>query len=261
MTTTSLFLLLCLLFGSSRWSGPPSGVADASRYPPLPPKPDLKPQPKPPNIDIEGLPDLKDVLTELNLQDFMPKFVRAGIVETRLLLRLGPTDFGIMDWDWEMPLADIARLREHINVLIVKATIPERDDTREKAEAERARLQYGRVYLPDAVQVRACAWMKECPATRIQACQPHQPHPPAELRVHQGVVRCGGAHRGVPYCMGEPGGRLRAAGLGPHGQDPGGAQVRVPGRRVYRPYPGGSVNPLTHTHISHPKTPKPQYLF
>jgi hypothetical protein len=158
----SLLLLVVLLLGISLWDVPLAGdrsrcsgsicVAFAGgRYPP-PPKSEPKAQPKPPNINIEGLPDLKDVLAELNLQDFMPKFIRAGIVETRLLLRLGPTDFGIMDWDWGMPQADITRLREHINVLIVKATIPERDDTRERTEAERARLVYGRVYVPDAVQ-------------------------------------------------------------------------------------------------------------
>ena len=111
-----------------------------------------KPKPKPLNLNVEGLPDLKEVLTELNLMSFYDRFIRAGMVETRLLLRLGPTDFSIMSWDWEMPQEDISRLKDHINVLIIKATIPEQDDSKDKALKERKKLVYGRIYMIDGVQ-------------------------------------------------------------------------------------------------------------
>ena len=115
-------------------------------------KPEPKPKPKPLNLNVEGLPDLKEVLTELNLLSFYDRFIRAGMVETRLLLRLGPTDFSIMSWDWEMPQEDINRLKDHINMLVIKATIPEQDDSKEKALKERKKLVYGRIYMIDGVQ-------------------------------------------------------------------------------------------------------------
>lgn len=115
-------------------------------------EPKSKSIPKPLNLNVEGLPDLKEVLTELNLMSFYDRFIRAGMVETRLLLRLGPTDFSIMSWDWEMPQEDINRLKDHINILIIKATIPEQDDSKDKALKERKKLVYGRIYMVDGVQ-------------------------------------------------------------------------------------------------------------
>ena len=66
-------------------------------------KPEPKSKPKPLNLNIEGLPSLEDVLNELNIAKFFHKFVEMGVVETRLLLQMGHTDFSIMSWDWEMP--------------------------------------------------------------------------------------------------------------------------------------------------------------
>ena len=116
------------------------------------PKTEPKPKPKPLNLNIEGLPDLKDVLSEVNLLSYFDHFLRVGVVETRLLLRLGPTDFSIMSWDWQMPQEDINRLREHVAMMVVKATIPDVDDTTEKFLKERSTIVYGRIYIPDAVQ-------------------------------------------------------------------------------------------------------------
>ena len=137
------FLLVLLLCSFEGYEG---------KQPFTKPKPEPKPKPKPLNLNIEGLPSLIDVLKELNISTFFNKFVEMGVVETRLLLQLGHTDFSIMSWDWEMPQEDINRLREHVKLMITKATIPEQDDSKAKEYNERGKLTYGRMYMANAVQ-------------------------------------------------------------------------------------------------------------
>ena len=116
------------------------------------PKPEPKPVSKPRLLNIEGMPNLIDVLKELNISSFFDTFVGMGVVETRLLLQLGHTDFSIMSWDWEMPQDDINRLREYVKLLIAQATVPEQDESKEKEYNERGKLTYGRMYIANAVQ-------------------------------------------------------------------------------------------------------------
>ena len=52
----------------------------------------------------------------------------------------------------EMPQEDINRLKDHINMLVIKATIPEHDESKDKALKERKKLVYGRIYMIDGVQ-------------------------------------------------------------------------------------------------------------
>lgn len=74
-----------------------------------------------------------------------------GVTETRLLLRLKSMDFQIMSYDWNLPDEDIARVRAHIDTLIIKATVVE-DDSIKIDYDTRNKLLYGRIYLPSAVQ-------------------------------------------------------------------------------------------------------------
>lgn len=77
--------------------------------------------------------------------------ISMGVTETRLLLRLKSMDFQIMSYDWNLPDEDIARLRTHVDMLIIKATVVEDESIKIDYDA-RNRLLYGRIYLPSAVQ-------------------------------------------------------------------------------------------------------------
>lgn len=42
---------------------------------------------KPPLLNTDGLPSLKEILDGLELSEFYPNLVKMGVVETRFLLR------------------------------------------------------------------------------------------------------------------------------------------------------------------------------
>ena len=120
-----------------------------SRYP----EPKLQ-QVKPkstPKINIDLLPPLENVLESLGLTRFYNNFVKMGVYETRLLVRLSAMDFQIMSYDWDgITKEEILKLKEEIKSLIIQATVVE--DVIRPEIAERKKLTYGRIYMIDSVQ-------------------------------------------------------------------------------------------------------------
>jgi hypothetical protein len=101
------------------------------------------------NVDI--LPPLQEVLAELGLDDRLHDFVRMGITETRLLLKLGAMDFQIMTMDWnDFGAEQVSSLKQKIQILYQMAVVPE-ESVRPELEL-RKKLTYGRVYSLDGVQ-------------------------------------------------------------------------------------------------------------
>jgi hypothetical protein len=101
------------------------------------------------NVDI--LPPLQNVLDELEFSSYLKNFVRMGVTETRLLLRLSAMDFQIMTMDWpEFSTDDVAKLKEKIKQLTALATVtiePIREDL-----IARNKIIYGRIFMPLGVQ-------------------------------------------------------------------------------------------------------------
>jgi len=110
----------------------------------------------PVKLNVDGLPDLKAILTEIDLRDYLQHFVKMGVTETRLLLRLSSMDFRIMSMEWE----DHGFTDE--NLVAVKAAVKKYYEIAKEAgiessetnveNKERKRLKYGRMYIPGAVQ-------------------------------------------------------------------------------------------------------------
>lgn len=97
------------------------------------------------------LPPLPQVLEELELSPYLRDFVRMGVAESRLLLKLGAMDFQTMRMDWAGFSEDeLERLRRKIDELYRLARVPE-EESRPELEL-RKKLTYGRVYVPQGVQ-------------------------------------------------------------------------------------------------------------
>jgi hypothetical protein len=111
--------------------------------PPVKPKPAVK-------LNVDILPPLLSVLDELDFKDYVKNFVKMGVSETRLLLKLSQMDFQMMQYDWPDFTDDkLKKLKEKIKALTEMATIP---DIPENPELEnRRKLQYGRIYLKHGV--------------------------------------------------------------------------------------------------------------
>jgi len=117
------------------------------------PEPKLKAndKPKPPKLNVDLLPPLEEILEALNMKKFFKNFIRMGVTDTRLLLRLTAMDFQLMSYEWEDITSDeINRLKDEIKMMIIQATVP--DVVVRPEFAERNKLTYGRIYMPDAVQ-------------------------------------------------------------------------------------------------------------
>ena len=52
-------------------------------------------------LNTDDLPGLKEILGEIDMEDYLMKFARMGITETRLLLRMSDMDYTMMSIDWE----------------------------------------------------------------------------------------------------------------------------------------------------------------
>ena len=138
-------LLISLLFYACA-----SLAAVKKRYPD--PKTKVSAKPKQPKIDIDLLPPLQELLETLGLTRFLKDFVKIGVTETRLLVRLSAMDFQLMSMDWNgITAEEIAKLKNEISALIIRATIPDEPITSPEV-IERSKLTYGRVYMQDAIQ-------------------------------------------------------------------------------------------------------------
>eukprot|EP01038_Epipyxis_sp_PR26KG_P008518 gene8518-11515_t len=108
-------------------------------------------RPQPLKLNTEGLPTITQILSDLDLDKYLPNFIRMGVTETRLLLRLTNMDFRIMSIEWEnFTEEDGKRLKDVINKMIIQATVVE--EAAKPDFSERNKLSYGRVYLEDSVQ-------------------------------------------------------------------------------------------------------------
>lgn len=109
-----------------------------------------KPNPKPPKLNTDALPTLPEILTELDINAYMPQFIRNGITETRLLLRLSNMDYQLMTMEWDMPEDKVALLKDMAAAMYIKAIVTE-EVQRPELDA-RKKLKYGRMYLDNSVQ-------------------------------------------------------------------------------------------------------------
>jgi len=117
------------------------------------PEPKLKAadKPKGPKLNVDLLPPLDEILEALNMKRYFKDFIRIGVTDTRLLLRLTAMDFQLMSYEWEgISNGEINRLKDEIKTMIIRATVP--DVVIRPEFAERNKLTYGRIYMPDAVQ-------------------------------------------------------------------------------------------------------------
>lgn len=138
-----LYYLFVLCLFTIEWS-----YARRNNEPKKKPTP-VKHQPIKLNVDI--LPPLTDVLQELQFSAYLNNFVRMGVTETRLLLRLSSMDFQIMEMDWpDFTPEKVATLKQKISVLLTMATITE-DKSNPDLEL-RNKQKYGRIYLENGVQ-------------------------------------------------------------------------------------------------------------
>lgn len=62
----------------------------------------------------EGLPEIEDLLAELELSELAPKFYASGFTETKYILRMKDMDLRIMAMEWGVEKEKIMRVREAI---------------------------------------------------------------------------------------------------------------------------------------------------
>eukprot|EP01033_Poteriospumella_lacustris_P004069 gene4069-2904_t len=102
-------------------------------------------------INIDLLPPLQDVLADLGFTPLLRQFVRLGVTETRLLLKLTAMDFQMMTMEWaDFTSEHVAQLKTKIKQLTELATVvvePIREDL-----IARNKTIYGRLYMPLGVQ-------------------------------------------------------------------------------------------------------------
>jgi hypothetical protein len=109
-----------------------------------------KPNPKPPKLNTEGLQTLPEILETLELTEYMSKFIRNGITETRLLLRLATMDYQLMSMEWDMPMDKVTALKDLAAALFIKAVVV--DEVTKPGLDLRKKLKYGHIYVEDSVQ-------------------------------------------------------------------------------------------------------------
>lgn len=143
MNGRNLLCLLFVVFGLCLL------VSGKKRYPD--PKTKASTRPKPVKLNTDILPPLQDILESLGMTRFLKDLVKMGVTETRLLVRLSPMDFRMMAIEWDgVTTEEITKLKDEIAAMVILATVVEVPVRPELAE--RGKLSYGRVYLPDAVQ-------------------------------------------------------------------------------------------------------------
>ena len=121
------------------------------RFPVTPKQEPSTPKPKPILHNVDALPLLQDVLTELDFSKYIKEFVKLGYAETRLLLRMTSMDFRLLMLETNMTEDDINKLKIKIEELLAIATIPQPSKERPDLE-QRSKLNYGRIYIQGFVQ-------------------------------------------------------------------------------------------------------------
>lgn len=108
-------------------------------------------KPPPVKLNTDNLPTLPEILEGLQLSQYLPGLVKMGVTETRLLLRLSPMDYRLMEIEWEGVTKDeITKLKDAVAALVIAATVTE--EVPKIDLSERNKLGYGRVYLEDSVE-------------------------------------------------------------------------------------------------------------
>jgi len=60
-------------------------------------------------LDLNAVPTMESILAEVNLSDLFPRLVRMGVTDARLLLRLQPMDYRVMEMEWQAGEGEGAR--------------------------------------------------------------------------------------------------------------------------------------------------------
>lgn len=104
-----------------------------------------------PNFDSDKLPNLVDLLHEIDMYKYIKGFIKLGVLETRHLFQLKQMDFQLMEYDWDgITEVEILRLKEKIHQLLSEAILlPEVEIVNLD---ERNKLKYGKVILHEGVQ-------------------------------------------------------------------------------------------------------------
>lgn len=106
-------------------------------------------------LDVEGCPSLKDILEEVGMGEHLMKFARMGITETRLLLRMNEMDFTMLTLDHpDITEEQVGKMKavvkKYFDIAVAAAEVEAVAE--EVVDPERAKLKFGRVLVPGAVQ-------------------------------------------------------------------------------------------------------------
>ena len=117
-------------------------------------KPKPMPKPAPVVLDVTVVPSLESILEEIGLSDWLPKLIRMGVTENRLLLRLQPMDYRVMEMEWEDVQRDqIVLLKSTVEkYYVIAKEAGDRILAAPKLNKDRDKLTYGRVTMPGGVQ-------------------------------------------------------------------------------------------------------------
>jgi len=108
-------------------------------------------------LDLTAVPTIEEILGEVELADLFPRLIRMGITESRLLLRLQPMDYRVMEMEWEGEgegLKDKIKLLKDVVQkyhLIAKEAGQLLSDA-PKTNKDRDKLSYGRLTMKNGVQ-------------------------------------------------------------------------------------------------------------
>jgi len=112
-----------------------------------------KPKQPPVVLNIEAVPSLDEIVSEAGLQDYIPKIVRMGIIDTRLLLRMTSMDYRMMQMEWEdVDPEKITLLKEIVGKYFDIAKESAITTAGPVTNKDRDKLLYGRMVVPGSVQ-------------------------------------------------------------------------------------------------------------
>ena len=102
-------------------------------------------------LNTDGLPSLKEILEEIEMGEYLMKFARLGITETRLLLRMSPMDYTMMSIEWEIKPEQLNKIKAVVRKyydLAAEAAMNNLDQEADPLIGDRKKLKYGKIYLP-----------------------------------------------------------------------------------------------------------------
>jgi hypothetical protein len=119
------------------------------------PKQHSKPKPASIPLDVTAVPTIDLILEEAGFAEYKSRLVRMGITDTRLLLRLQPMDFRIMEMEWTdegMQASQLSALQAVVSKYYQQAKDAASAEVAPVINKERAKLNYGKIVLPHSVQ-------------------------------------------------------------------------------------------------------------